>query len=231
MEWVLVTVVVMLGATIQGTIGFGLGLFAAPLLLLVNPQFVPGPLLMASAVLTLLLTRREWASVRGRDLGWSLGARVVGTMIAVVLLKELSGEQLDRLFGAMILTGVALTASGIRLRPEPRSLVAAGTLSGIMGTTTSVGGPPMALLYQHESGPAIRGTLSAYFVVGVLLSVVALIYVGRFGPHELYLSAMMVPGVLAGFAVSKRTAKALDGKWLRPAVLAVSAAAAVAVLR
>lgn len=224
------TLVVTLGSTIQGTIGFGLGLFAAPLLLLIDPQYVPGPLLLASAVLTLLLTRREWAGVRGRDLGWSLGARVVGTVIAVGLLKVLSGEQLDRLFGAVILTGVAITASGIRLRPMPGTLVAAGTLSGIMGTTTSVGGPPMALLYQNESGPAIRGTLSAYFVVGVLMSVLALIYAGRFGMLELHYSLLMVPGVLLGFAVSKRTSKALDGKWLRPAVLAVSAAAAVAVL-
>ena len=52
------------------------------------------------------------------------------------------------LFGGLILLGVCLSLSGLRLPPIRGVLVGAGALSGVMGTVASIGGPPMALLYQ-----------------------------------------------------------------------------------
>ncbi len=225
-----VTVVVALGATIQGTVGFGLGLFAAPLLLLIEPGLVPGPLLLASAVLTLLLARRNWHGVQVGDLGWALGGRVVGTLLALAVLTTLSARQLDTLFGVLVLTAVVLTGIGPKIRPGPGPLLAAGTASGLMGTMTTIGGPPVALLYQHESGPRIRGTLSAFFVVGVVLSVAGLASVGRFGIPEVVQAGLIVPGVLAGYAASVVTEQWIGGRWLRSAVLVVSAGAGLAVI-
>ena len=224
------TVIIAIGALLQGTIGFGLALFSAPLLLLVNPALVPGPMLCASGLLTLMMTRRDWASVQGEDLTWSIGGRVVGTVAALAVLTVLSHEWLDVLFGGLILLGVALSATGLRLRPAPRTLMAAGALSGFMGTTTSIGGPAIALVYQHEPGPRIRGTLSAFFVAGVALSVVGLTAIGRFGWQELVLGAMLQPGIVAGFMLSRRTSGALDGGLIRPALLIVSGAAGAAVI-
>ncbi|MDQ3385935.1 MAG: sulfite exporter TauE/SafE family protein, partial [Actinomycetota bacterium] len=39
----LVIVAVLVGALVQGSIGFGLNLIAAPVLALVDPDLVPGP--------------------------------------------------------------------------------------------------------------------------------------------------------------------------------------------
>ena len=50
-----------------------------------------------------------------------------------------------------------------------------------MGTISSVGGPPVALLYQDERGSEVRGTLSSIFAVGALFSLVVLAVVGEFG--------------------------------------------------
>lgn len=222
--------IVSVGALLQGTVGFGLGLFAAPLLLLIDPRLVPGPMLCASGLLTLLLARRDWHGVRGDDLRWSVGGRLVGTVPAVLVMALLPGDLLDLLFGALVLVGVALTATGWHPRPAPGTLVGAGFLSGFMGTTTSIGGPPMALLYSGESGPRLRGTLSAFFVVGVLISVPALAVVGRFGRTELTLGAMLSPGIVLGYLASKRPAAALDRRPLRPAVLGVATLAGLAVI-
>jgi uncharacterized protein len=229
-QFLAATVVVALGAVLQGTIGFGLGLFGAPLLLLIDPLLVPGPLLGASAVLTLLLTRREWGGVRGGDLGWALGGRLAGTLAALAVLTALPAERLDLLLGGLVLLGVALTASGLHLRPTPRMLLGAGALSGFMGTTTTIGGPPIALVYSRESGPRLRGTLSAFFVVGVMVSVIGLALVGRFGLRELRLAGLLLPGVVVGFVASRHTSTALDRGFLRPAVLGVSAISALVVI-
>lgn len=231
-EFLFATAVVACGALLQGSIGFGLGLVAAPLLLLLDPTFIPGPLLTASAVLTVLLTSREWRSVNVGDLKWSISGRLVGVVVAAVVLVVVPPESIGIAFGVLVLAAVALSASGIHLTPTPGHLVSAGMLSGFMGTAVSIGGPPIALVYQRESGPRIRGTLSAYFLIGVLLSLTALRIVGRYGLTELSLAASLIPGILIGFLASKHTTGALDRGYTRIAVLVVSAVAAVvAILR
>jgi hypothetical protein len=45
--------VVAVGAALQGAVGFGLGVIGAPLLVLIAPGLVPGPLLLVAFVLTL----------------------------------------------------------------------------------------------------------------------------------------------------------------------------------
>ncbi len=99
------------------------------------------------------------------------------------------------------------------------------------GTISSIGGPPMALLYQDAAGSRLRGTLSGFFVVGVLMSLAALIAIGRFGVAEFRLGLMLVPGSLAGFVISGRTAAIADkGSLTRIAVLTVSGVSGAALI-
>jgi uncharacterized membrane protein YfcA len=108
--------------------------------------------------------------------------------------------------------------------------VVAGIASGFMGTATSVGGPPMALLYQHETGPRIRATLSIYFLVGCITSLIGYRWAGLLGGEPLLAGLALVPGTLAGYALSGPAAARLDAGKMRPAVLALCALAALAAI-
>jgi len=229
-DWLLVDTILALGALVQGAVGFGFALVSAPLLILVNPALVPGPLLVASLLLTLLMTRREWHAVRGADLGWSLPGRAVGTVVALAVLRTVPPDRLALAIGVVILAAVAVSATGWHVALSPRSLFGAGTISGFMGTTSSIGGPPLALVYQREAGPRLRGTLAAYFTFGILISLTGLHAIGRFGRPEATLALGLLPGVVPGFAVSHRLARVLDRGYTRPALLAVAGASALAVI-
>ena len=41
-------VIMAIGCALQAAVGFGFALFSAPLLLLIDPRFVPGPILLAA---------------------------------------------------------------------------------------------------------------------------------------------------------------------------------------
>jgi uncharacterized membrane protein YfcA len=125
---------------------------------------------------------------------------------------------------------VGLTASGLHLPPRPGILAGAGFASGLIGTVVAIGGPAIALVYQRESGPSIRGTLSAYFLVGIIMTLVWLAAEGLFGVRELGLATALVPAALSGYLLSGRLARALDKGYMRPAILILSAAASVAVV-
>ena len=221
-ELAIASAVVMIGATVQGSVGFGLGLLAAPTLMLIDVRMVPGPLLVASLVLTLLLSHRERAAIDMTGLRWALGGRLVGVVAGASTLAVLSRDGVAMAFGLMVLASVLLSASGLHVRPRRATLLTAGSLSGFMGTVTAVGGPPMALLYQRADGPRIRGTLSAFFVAGISLSLISLRMVDRLGLVELGLAAVLVPGVVAGFAASAVTSRVLDRGFTRIGVLLVA---------
>jgi uncharacterized membrane protein YfcA len=107
-------------------------------------------------------------------------------------------------------------------------LLGAGFVSGVFGTVASIGGPPLALVYQYETGPRLRGTLAGYFIVGGCMSIAALVWVGRFGASELFWTLALLPGTVLGFALSGLFTRWVDAGRTRRAVLAISVAAGVA---
>lgn len=216
----LVFAITAIGALLQGSIGFGLNLLAAPALMFIDPAFVPGPLIADALVLVLLMAWREHRDLDFSGVGWACIGRLPGSFVGLAFLLWLPPSELNVLFGAMILIGVAMSAWGVSFRPTPTSLVGAGAASGIMSITTSVGGPPMALVYQSSPGSVLRATLSGQFAVGATLSILFLAAGGKFGTAEVQYAALLIPGTVAGYLLSSRLTPYLDRGFLRPAVLA-----------
>ncbi len=220
----------MVGSVLQGSVGFGLGLLAAPLLILIEPAFVPGPLLLAALFLNIFISHRERHSVDTPVLKWLIPGRILGTIFAAILIKFLPAHIISILFGWLVLLAVIMSISGLHLTLIPGNLLSVGTLSGFMATTTGIGGPPLALLLQKKKGAILRGTLAAVFLVGTLMAVIALAIIGRFGLKELILSVLLFPAVLVGFVFSGRISRYLDLGYTRIAVLAISVISAVVVI-
>lgn len=232
LAWSMVTLVVTLCAAVQGTIGFGLALLAAPLLTFIDARLVPGPLLCAGLVLTAMMTARERSEIDVKAVLWALAGRVPGVALGATVLSVVTTRTLGIVIGLVVLAAVAITMSGVELQRKPTTLVGAGMLSGFMGTTASIGGPPLALVYQSAEGPHARATLSAYFMAGVVMSLSALLVIGRFARFELLWALALAPGIALGFVLSSKTARWLDQERhrLRSGVLLVSAASGLLVI-
>lgn len=227
-----VAAIVAAGAALQASVGIGFAVLAAPLLLILAPELVPGPILFLGVLLAAMTMTREFRSVDVRQLSLAVGGRIAGTAAAGAVIALLPLPVFSVVFALMILGAVGLSVARWRLLPTPGTLVAAGVLSGFMGTLTSVGSPPIGLVYQNMPGPKVRATISAFFLLGASLSLVTLGLVGRFSAAEAASSAWLVPPVLLGFAVSRFFVGRVDKSRnaLRRAVLGVSAVAALVLL-
>jgi uncharacterized membrane protein YfcA len=227
---VVVTIVMAAAAMLQGAVGFGLGLLAAPFLIYLDLRFVPGPLLVAALTLHFLVLRRDRSGVDVSGLSMLLSGRLLGTIPAAALLAVLPIESMKLLLGFVVLAGAVMGALHSGGHPTRAVLFGAGTASGFMATVAGLGGPPVALIYQRAPGQRLRGTLAAYFIVGTVVSLIALAVVDRFSREELRLSLVLIPGTVLGYFMSRRAAAYLDTGYTRTAVLAVSALAAVSVI-
>jgi uncharacterized membrane protein YfcA len=230
--YLVVLVAVTFGSLVQGSVGFGANMVAAPVLAVVEPRALPAALMLPVLPLTLAMMRRERHGVDWRSVGWLMAGRVPGTVAGSLVVAAVAAETLSVLAGIAVLVAVGASLLSTTIPVTPGTEVATGVVSGAMGTATSIGGPPLALLYQHHEGPVLRATLAATFALGTGLSVVGLALAGAIEAWHVWLAAALLPGTLAGVAASNRLVGRVDGAWLRPAVLVfASLAAALAVLR
>jgi uncharacterized protein len=224
----LANLAVAVGVAAQTSIGLGLNLFAVPILALVDPVYVPGPVLLHSFLVASAGSFRFRADIDRRELGISAAGLLAGTAIAALLLLRLDPTHLPRVFGILILAAVALTAAGYRIALTRRNLVAASSAAGIMGTLAGVHGPPIALLYQHENPRRIRSALLPFLAIANFISLLALGAIGLFGWRHIEASVMLVPGLAAGFLFAPWLVRLMSPRVIRAAILAISAVSGLA---
>ncbi|GAA3179635.1 sulfite exporter TauE/SafE family protein [Nonomuraea roseoviolacea subsp. carminata] len=224
------SVAVFVGAIVQGSVGFGLGLVAAPVLTLVDPGVMPGAMQVANMTLPLLTLAAEWRRVDWRGLGFAVLGRLPGSAVGAVIVVHVSVHALGVLVGAMVLVAVVLTASALAVPRNGATIAGAGFVSGVTGTATGIGGPPIALVYQHAKGPQIRATLAMFFFLSAAQSLLILAAVDRLPARALVTGGVLLVPMALGFAVSGPLRRYLDGGKVRTAVLAVAVTSAVVLI-
>lgn len=229
--WVGVFVIVALASTLQSSLGMGQGLMAAPLLRLIEPDLLPGPVVVAGLLTSITVAARNTAVADTREVLPALGGRLVGGGLAVALLAALSERGLTITIGVIVLGLVGLRLVGMRIPRSPVSLAGTGVVSGVSGTIASLGGAPMGLLYeQHTRAREFRGPMGAFTMIGGAMSVVLLVLAGEFDGRTWALSLALVPPLAVGWVAARWVTPIVDRGMLGPLVLAVSSAAAVVLI-
>jgi uncharacterized membrane protein YfcA len=223
--FVVVALAIFFASAMQASIGFGMGMLAAPIVAIVDPGLVPGTLIMLAVVVSVLVLVRDRTALDLSGAGWALAGRLPGSVVGALLLVLLPERGLAILLALVVLGGVALTSFGWVPLPHRRNLVVAGAASGVLGT--SIGGPPMALVWQGNSGAELRSTMSCFFLVGSIISIAVLTVAGAVNSHTATLFAFLAPATVLGFLLSRVINRVLDRRRLRITAIAVSAVGAI----
>ncbi len=223
--------IVVFAAIVQSTAGIGFGLFAAPLLVLIDPSFVPGTVIFLGIIVSLLSTVRDLRDVNRAYVIAGLAGRLPAAIFAAFLLASLSETLFQILFALLILLAVPLSIFGPTLKPSVPGVAVAGVVSGFMGTLTSAGAPPYAIALQNAPANQMRATLNAVLLLGACVSIAALAAFGEFGWADITRGIALLPGVLVGFFVARFVIAAKGtARWLRSAVLGLCLLASVVLI-
>jgi uncharacterized protein len=92
----------------------------------------------------------------------------------------------------------------VHIQATPIVVAIAGAVSGLCGTTTSVNGPPLAVIMVRSSSLAsIRSTLAVFLLLSTVFSLVALYFAGRVDAATFAMSIWLIPGTLAGLGLAR----------------------------
>jgi uncharacterized membrane protein YfcA len=213
--------IAVLGAAVQSSIGIGFGLLASPVLAIVDPDFVPAGILIATLPLSAWVAAHNHSNIDRRGFVMAVAGRVPGVVLGAIVVGALSTQWLALGLAAAVLVAVALSIWSPPVPVNDATSVAAGGVSGFMGTATGVGGPPVALLYQRHDPQVVRATLSAFFSIGTAMSLIALSIGGGLSAHQWRLGILLLPGVAVGIALSRFLHPHAHGPAFRAILLSV----------
>ena len=227
--WILAagSLVVVCGAVIQSSIGMGFGLTVAPVLAVLDRDLVPGPILVLGFFTAGAGALREWRHVNGGEVGIGLAGRMIGAVIATWVIAVLPDRSMfSPVFGVTILAMLVLAIAGWRMSFTMANLAAMGWISGLTGTITGVGAPPLAMVYQDRAALAARPTLNAFFSIGSLMSLILLVLAGLSGPDDVIVALVFLPAMVLGLNLARIARPYVDHRF-RLAMWSVSGIAAL----
>lgn len=218
-QFALMATTVMLAACIQGTIGIGFALIVAPVMAFLKPELLPVSLLILMLPLNLFTVLRERQAIDWTGSGWITLGRLFGAFAGASILAALSPRALYLLIGSATIAAALATVIAPVFSPNRSAFVTVGLLTGISETATGIGGPPLALAYQHHRPEVLRSTLACCFLVGQLLSLGVLGAGGRTNLQQLASAALLVPFLAIGGLASSFMRHRVNERILRGLVL------------
>lgn len=230
-----VALVVGAASLVQSVAGFGLALFAVPLLsFAIDPKMAVVVVGTVGIVASTSLAVRELEHCdRPTAKRMILGA-ALGSPVGIVLLEAAPEQALRLALSAFIIAFLVVQLRGFTLHAVgPRVDLGAGIVSGALNTSLSTNGPPLvAVLHaRHLAPPVFRATISVVFSASNLLALVLFALADRYDRPTLEAVAVAVPALLAGQLLGGRVRHRVPPTGFRRVVtglLALTAAASVA---
>ena len=202
--YLIVLILIIFGAITQSAIGIGFGI-PAGILVLLEPSMVPSCIILMGSFLALSNAMLSYKDIIKVDLIYSYTGRVIGSILAMPLIFLTLGTNYYLIiFGVLLLIATYLSAKKWNIVATKKNITIAGTASGLMGTLTGIGGPPMAIVYQNSSAKKVVATLNMFFGIGALFSVLLFIYYDLINLPEVMKSIYLTPGLIIGTYIGRR---------------------------
>jgi uncharacterized protein len=207
--FLIAALVAAVAGMVRGFAGFGAAMVMTPVFsALYGPEVGIVLCMLLEIVVALPLLPRAVRHVDWRVIGLLLLAAIVGAPLGNYTLTLVAPQPMRWVISAIVLSAVAMLASGWRYSggPRPVATLAAGAVSGFLNGLSGMAGPPIAFYYLASTEPAVkvRANLTTYFV---FVDLVALsLFFGRdlVGWHTAVQSAFLAPAVILGGLLGER---------------------------
>lgn len=235
LELLIALVAVFVGATVMGTVSFGMGLVVAPVLLLfLAPQQV---VIVVNSTIAIVLIMVLFQTRRHLDLRlvWPMTLGGLAAVPLGVLFLSSANPTILRVTIALVI----LVLGGLSLL-DIQPPMARGRYSGLVYgyfaslsiSTLSIGGPLAAIYVIAQRWPrdAMRASLALYFLSADVFAFVLYSWAGLVDMSTLANIGVLVPGLLAGVGLASLIVRHINERAFRYAAIGVIIAGSLMLL-
>src|SRR3954465_1902592 len=202
-SFLIAAAVAVIAGMVRGFAGFGAAMVMTPVFsALFGPAVGIVLCMLLEIVVALPLLPRVVQYVDWRRIGLLMVAAVVGAPLGNLALTQVSPEPMRWAISAIVLTAVALLASGWRFQGQGRPTVTlgVGVISGFLNGLSGMAGPPIAFYYLagNETITRVRANLTTYFIFVDLAALVVFLARGLVEWDTGVLGLFLTPAVVAG---------------------------------
>ena len=198
-------VVALFASTVNGALGYGFSSLTVPLALLFFPNKILSPALvlveLAINSWVVVLNRESLKVARWRALPIIIGL-VPGILIGSFLLTHANPGVLKFWTYVVLLPLILSQAAGYRrpIRAERAAGVPLGVGVGVLYSTTTISGPPLALMFNNQGveKTEFRAALGTVRIVETTLTTIVYAFLGLFTSRSIHLLVPIAPAVLLG---------------------------------
>jgi uncharacterized protein len=225
-SWMVAIGALLFAAFIRGTTGFGFALVFTPFMILImEPKAVVPLNLLLASLSNIMVLASHFKEVNIRRLLPMIACSLLGVPIGVFIIAIISGTILKILIGGSTVIFAILLV--FKLTPhctnERLASGIAGLMSGILTTSTSLGGPPVVLFMHNQcwQKEEIYPSLSAFFLISTGASLIGLSISGMVTLDILLTAASLAPGLVIGVFLGMLAFKRVNEWYFRILSVAV----------
>jgi len=232
---VFAVLIVLLAAFVRAVSGFGYALLATPLLTFVfeaKSVVVMNVILAGVTSVLLLFQMRRHVDIR-RVAFMGLGS-ILGVPIGAYLLSRLDPSIIKLAIAVLVIPFSILLLLGHSYQFKRDTLICgvAGFISGILGASTSLSGPPVVLFLLNQGLVTQRfvGTLAAYFLFIGIISIGAFSSLGMVTTGLLTKVAILLPTLFLGTYVGIKVLPRINADLFRKIVSSLVSVTALVII-
>ncbi|MGP9723313.1 sulfite exporter TauE/SafE family protein [Corynebacterium sp. AOP40-9SA-29] len=193
----------VLAAVVQAVTGSGFGLVAAPLVVLVAPNLLPGPLLAVTTVLMAVSVATSGRANSRADARLLLPAGVgivAGALVTAPFLPWVADHQkaLNVVVALAVIVALLPALCGKVITTSPVRMGVGGLFAGTMTVTVALPGPPLLLVYQAPDARRYRAGLAVSFLVASVCGLAVLAPTTGLAPDGWDGTGTFVAGIVVG---------------------------------
>ncbi len=197
--------IALFAATVNGALGYGFSSLTVPLALIFFPNKILSPaLVMVELAINswmIVLNRGSLAAARRRAVPILVGL-IPGIVIGSFLLNSLNPDVLKFWTYVVLVPLILSQAAGYRrpINAERAVGVPLGLGVGVLYSTTTISGPPLALMFNNQGVDKneFRAALGVVRVVETTVTAVVYGFLGLFSAASVHLVMPLAPAVLLG---------------------------------
>ncbi|MFC1984565.1 sulfite exporter TauE/SafE family protein [Chloroflexota bacterium] len=218
--WVLTICAVLFAAFIRGVAGFGFSLILAPILLLtLNPITVVVINLFLGLLSNVLVSSYSFKKVNLRKILPMIISSSFGIPIGTWIITLIPPLSLKILIGGVTVICAIPLALGFR-KTLPREKLFSGIsgfFSGVLSSSTSLGGPPVVLFLhsQNWEKEAIHPTLAVYFSFICSWSLLTLSFSDLVDIQTIMNTASLIPALIIGTGLGIMVFRKINARYFK----------------